>query len=79
MAEQDRVRAYLERQREERGLRQRDLSLMLGLDPVTIGRIERGERTIDLGEWIAIARVLNLDPADMLREALAETAENGNN
>ena len=48
--------------REQAGLTQRDLAARLKRPHSFIGRIEAGERRIDVIEFIEIARVMGLDP-----------------
>jgi ribosome-binding protein aMBF1 (putative translation factor) len=48
--------------REQAGLTQRDLAARLKRPHSFIGRIEAGERRVDVIEFIEIARVMGLDP-----------------
>ena len=48
--------------RERAGLTQRDLAARLKRPHSFIGRIEAGERRVDVIEFIEIARVMGLDP-----------------
>lgn len=48
--------------RQQAGLTQRDVAARLKRPRVFIGRIEAGERRIDVIEFIEIARVLGADP-----------------
>ena len=48
--------------REQAGLTQRDLAARLKRLHSFIGRIEAGERRVDVIEFIEIARVMGLDP-----------------
>lgn len=47
------------------GLKQGQLATAIGKHQSYISDIERGQRRIDLLELYAIARALNLDPADL--------------
>lgn len=46
-------------------LSQRAVSQKLGLHPMTIGKIERGERSVGARELIDIAGVLGMEPSDL--------------
>jgi len=48
--------------REQAGLTQRDLAARLKRPHSFVGRIEAGERRVDVIEFIEIARVMGLDP-----------------
>ena len=52
----------LVKSREQAGLTQRDLAARLRRPHSFIGRIEAGERRVDVIEFIEIARVMGLDP-----------------
>lgn len=46
---------------------QRDLAEKIGVSTATIGKIERGERLIDVIEWLQILEALEADPMEELR------------
>ena len=48
--------------RNQAGLTQRDLAARLKRPHSFVGRIEAGERRVDVVEFIEIARVLDMDP-----------------
>jgi transcriptional regulator with XRE-family HTH domain len=48
--------------RTQAGLTQRDLAARLKRPHSFVGRIEAGERRVDVVEFIEIARVLDIDP-----------------
>lgn len=52
--------------RKQAGLTQRDLAERLGKPPSFVAKIETGERRLDLVEFVAIARALNLSPAEFI-------------
>lgn len=52
--------------RRKAGLTQRDLAERLGKPPSFVAKIETGERRLDLVEFVAIARALNLSPAEFI-------------
>ncbi|MBL8087465.1 MAG: helix-turn-helix transcriptional regulator [Chthonomonas sp.] len=68
--EEHRLRGAISRLRGEQGLSQRQLSTRLGWHPMTVGKIERGERGVAVIELIAIAGALGVSPVDLLLSAL---------
>lgn len=52
--------------REEAGLTQRDVAASLKRPNSFMGRIEAGERRVDVIEFIEIARILGADPHKLL-------------
>ncbi len=62
-------------EREEAGLTQAELSRRLGKPQSFVSKYERGERRLDVAEFIVIARAMDRDPAKMVRkvERLAKT------
>jgi transcriptional regulator with XRE-family HTH domain len=56
--------------RQSAGLTQRDLAEKLKRPHSFIGRIEAGERRVDVIEFIEIARVLNADPHAVLERLI---------
>jgi transcriptional regulator with XRE-family HTH domain len=56
--------------REQAGLTQRDLAARLRRPHSFIGRIEAGERRVDVIEFIEIARVMDLDPEQLFAKLL---------
>lgn len=70
----DRLRARLASARDKAGLSRRELSIRLGRQPTLVARVERGERTLELGEFVAIFALLGLDPARVLAELLGSEA-----
>lgn len=73
-AEQDRIRQVLAEAREAAGLSQRDLSAKLGESHPYIWNIERGERTIDVVEFIDIAYALSIDPVALFTRVVPSSA-----
>jgi ribosome-binding protein aMBF1 (putative translation factor) len=55
--------AVLVASRREAGLTQRQLAERLKVPPSVVGKIETGERRLDVVEFIAIAKVLKVEPA----------------
>jgi transcriptional regulator with XRE-family HTH domain len=70
-ARQRAVAAALRKAREAAGLSQRQLSERLQQPPNWIQRIESLERRVDVAEFIAIAKAVGADPAELFREVLA--------
>jgi transcriptional regulator with XRE-family HTH domain len=56
--------------REGAGLTQRDLAARLRRPHSFVGRMEAGVRRIDVIEFIEIARVLGVDPRQLLKKIL---------
>ncbi len=69
-ARQRAVAAALRKAREAAGLSQRQLSERLQQPPNWIQRIESLERRVDVAEFIAIAKALGADPAELFQDAL---------
>ena len=65
--------------RKKAGMNQRELAAALDREHSYIGRIETGQRRIDLIEWVQILRVLNVDPEQeisrMIRKLLPVVAK----
>ena len=70
--------AVLVASRREAGLTQRELADRLKLPHSVVGKIETGERRMDVVEFTAFARALKLDPHVLYERFLAwETAGRG--
>ena len=50
------------------GLTQADLAHKMGVSRLFIGRCERGDRRIDVIEFIAFCRALSIDPQVFIRD-----------
>jgi len=57
---------WLKEQRTASGLTMRDLAEKLNLHHSIVGRIELGERRLDVIEWIEYCEALNADPFECL-------------
>jgi ribosome-binding protein aMBF1 (putative translation factor) len=68
----DRLRRRLLEARRARGLRQADLADRLGRPQSFVSNYERGERRLEVSEFIVIARVLGVDAAAVVAEMVAE-------
>ena len=64
----------IENAREKANLSQREVARRLGFHPTVYGKIERGERVLDVVEFVALARALGVDPMALLGAYLAELA-----
>jgi transcriptional regulator with XRE-family HTH domain len=65
------------RLRERRGYSQEELAERAGLHRTYVGSVERGERNISLENIVAIARALDVSPADLLMAIPARKKRNG--
>lgn len=54
--------------RKAAGLKQTELAAKLGKDQSFISNIERGERRVDVIEFIALSRAIGVDAADLLEK-----------
>lgn len=68
----DRLRRRLLEARRARGLRQADLADKLGRPQSFVSNYERGERRLEVSEFIIIARVLGVDAAAVVAELVEE-------
>ncbi|HZT59978.1 MAG TPA: helix-turn-helix transcriptional regulator [Pyrinomonadaceae bacterium] len=62
------LRHLLAEARTEAGLRQSDLAERLGRPQSYVSKIERGERGLDVIEFLEIAKVIGFDPVEFLRK-----------
>lgn len=65
-----RLIAILTRTRKAAGLTQRDLAHRLRRPHSFIGRLEAGERRLDVVEFIEMARALDADPAKLFAQLI---------
>jgi len=54
--------------RKEAGLSQRELAMVLSKPQSYVSKIERGERRLDVLEFLTLCRLLHLDPSSFLTE-----------
>ncbi|RYG99325.1 MAG: XRE family transcriptional regulator [Alphaproteobacteria bacterium] len=66
--EYDRFRELLRSARISAGVSQADLAKALDQPQSVISKIERGERRIDVVEFVKVARVLDLDASQLIRD-----------
>lgn len=60
------------RTRRKSGLTQADLATCLGKPQSFISKYERGERRLDVIEFIQVMEVLGVDPAELIRQLETE-------
>ena len=60
--------------RKDAGLTQRDLAQRLGREQNFVGRIETGQRRIDLVEWVMLCRACDVDPVEQMTVIAAKVA-----
>ena len=56
--------------REDKGLSQRALSKQLGKPPTFVSKYERGERRLDVVEFLEIVKALGADPHEIIRKLM---------
>lgn len=56
--------------REDKGLSQRALSEKLKKTPTYVSKYERGERRLDVIEFLDIAKMLEADPYEIIRKII---------
>lgn len=61
---------WLVTQRKKLGMTQAQLSEKLGLNKVSLNKLENHQRRMDVCEFCDLCRVLNIEPADAIRNAL---------
>ncbi|WP_373964206.1 helix-turn-helix domain-containing protein [Kosakonia sacchari] len=66
--EYQRVIIALKKARKERGITQAQLAEALGRPQSFIAKIESGERRLDVVEFVHLARLVGLEPMDVLQK-----------
>ncbi|WP_227430536.1 helix-turn-helix domain-containing protein [Psychrobacter sp. I-STPA6b] len=66
-AEHELLRYYLKSRREELGLSQRALGTRMGVIYSFIGKVETGDRRLDVIEFIEYCKALDLDAIDVIK------------
>lgn len=56
--------------REAAGLSQREVARRLGYDPTVYGKTERGDRVLDVVEFVGVARAIGTDPMKLFGDFL---------
>jgi transcriptional regulator with XRE-family HTH domain len=68
--------AVLTDARQKSGMTQAQLAERVGKDQTYISIIERGQRRVDVLEFVALARAMNADPAELFSDVLKRLPEN---
>lgn len=68
-------RAMLTEARERTGLTQMDVAKRLGKPQSYVSKYERGERRLDFVEFVLLAEILDLAPADFILEFMHRRSE----
>ena len=71
-ADYARFLALLKRARKDAGMVQQELADKLGKPQSFVAKFERGERRIDVIEFIAIARAIGRDPMRLFKQYLEQ-------
>lgn len=58
--------------RKQSGLKQEELAGLIGKDQSYISNIERGQRRVDVVEFIVLARAMSVDPIILLQAVIAQ-------
>lgn len=56
--------------RKQKGLTQRDLAARLNRPHTWVGKIETGERRLDVGEFVEVAKALGENPETLFRRVM---------
>lgn len=65
--EHARLIEWLKQQRQQKGLSMRDLAIRLDVPHSFIGKIEQGERRLDVVEYLQYCDILDVSPFDGLK------------
>lgn len=69
--EYQRVINALKNARKERGITQAQLAEALGRPQSFIAKVENGERRLDVVEFVHLARLVEVDPGEMIKRLLS--------
>jgi len=70
--ESDALRTWLKTKRKEKGLSQRKLASQLDIHHSIIGKIETGERQINVVEFIIYCKELEVNPIEIIKELISK-------
>jgi transcriptional regulator with XRE-family HTH domain len=70
--ESDALRDWLKSKRNEKGLSQRKLANRLDIHHSIIGKIESGERQVNVVELITICKELDISPIEIIKELMSK-------
>ena len=62
------LRKWLREQRQEKGFTMRSLAAKLGVPHSYIGKIENGERRLDIPEYLRYCKVMDINPNEGLKK-----------
>jgi transcriptional regulator with XRE-family HTH domain len=68
--------AVLTEARQDSGLTQAELAKRVGKDQTFISIIERGQRRVDVLEFVALARAMETDPAQLFERVAGRLSKN---
>jgi len=69
---QERLRALLKVARKKAGLTQDELTERMGAYKTFVSKYERGERQLDVIEFLAVAEALKLDPKALIDQVMRD-------
>ena len=61
--------------RKQAGMKQEELAALIGKDQSYVSNIERGQRRVDVLEFVTISRLLKVDPVKMLADIVSKLPE----
>lgn len=70
--ESDSLRDWLKSKRNEKGLSQRKLASRLDIHHSIIGKIESGERQVNVVELITICKELDISPIEIIEKLMSK-------
>lgn len=73
--EYERLTGWLKQSRVERGLSIRSLAKLLDVPHSFVGKIEQGERRLDVIEYVEYCRALGIQPNKGLQTAFSKTSK----
>jgi transcriptional regulator with XRE-family HTH domain len=71
----DILQAILREAREGAGLSQREMARRLGFHPTIFGKVERGDRVLDVIEFVAFAKAADIAPNELLDKFLERISQ----
>jgi transcriptional regulator with XRE-family HTH domain len=71
------LRELLQRERRINGLTQEEVAMDLGRAQSFVSKYEKGERRLDVVDFIRVCEVLSVNPSTLIRELRKELKERG--